>query len=191
MAPAGTIAGALTPTHWSPDGRHIAYMIATGGFGFDLAAFAVTGDRKSFPLAKTEFFEGHASFSPDGRWVAFQTNESGNTQIYVQSFPASEGKLMVSKDGGYHPAWRSDGKELFFLSLDGRMMSATIDTAGELRAGVPTPLFPISTFSNPLLITRQYAVAKDGKRFLVNTVPQVSRTTPLTVVVNWLAAVQK
>jgi hypothetical protein len=71
------------------------------------------------------------------------------------------------------------------------MMSAAIDPAGQVQAGVPTPLFAVSTFANPLLVNRQYAVAKDGKRFLVNVVPQVSQTTPLTVVINWLASVQK
>ena len=98
---------------------------------------------------------------------------------------------MVSKDGGWQAAWRRDGKELFFLSLDGRLMAASIDTTGQFQAGIPTPLFPVSTFPNQLIANRQYAVSADGKRFLVNSVQQSSRTQPLTVVINWPASIQK
>lgn len=100
----------------------------------------------------------------------------------------------MSRDGGRNPVWRRDGKELFFLSPDSRVMAAAIDTTRQFEAGIPQPLFgnaspvTVSTFfSNGV----QYAVSKDGKRFLVNTVRQQPSTTPLTVVVNWLSAVQR
>ena len=184
--------GAYVPTHWSADGRHIAYMHGTvGSLAYDLFALPLVDDRKPIALVKAPFSEAHATFSPDGKWVAFHSNESGQAQIYVQPFPPTGGKFMVSKDGGWQATWRRDGKELFFLSLDGRLMAASIDTTGPFQAGVPTPLFPVSTFPNQLISNRQYAVSADGKRFLVNVIQQASRTMPFTVVVNWLAAVQK
>jgi tricorn protease-like protein len=149
------------------------------------------GDRKPFPVVTSQFAELNARFSPDGRWIAFQSSESGQSQVYVQPFPATGGKFMVSKDGGFQPAWRRDGKELFFVSPDARMMSALIDATGEFHAGIPTPLFPLSINLNSLIGGRQYGVTKDGTRFLVNAAQQTSRVTPLTVVVNWLDAVQK
>jgi Tol biopolymer transport system component len=186
------VSGPVQPTDWSTDGRHIAYAHNPGtGFSFDLWALPLFGDRKPFPLVKTPFGEANATFSPDDRWLAFQSNESGQPQIYVQPFPATGGKFMVSKDGGWQPMWRRDGKELFFISPDARMMAAAIDTTGQFQAGIPTALFPVSTFPNALAPGWQYAVTKDGKRFLVNLVQRPSRTIPLTVVVNWLAAVQK
>jgi Tol biopolymer transport system component len=185
-------AGPAVPTDWSLDGRYIAYAHNPGtGFFLDLWALPLFGDRKPFPLVKTAFGELNATFSPDGRSIAFQSNETGESQIYVQSFPVAGRRLNVSKDGGMQPVWRRDGKELFFISADGGMMAAPIDTAGEPEARMPTRLFNVSTNTNPLLSGRHYAVTKDGKRFLVNVIEEASRTMPLTVVVNWVAAVQK
>ena len=114
-------------------------------------------------------------------------------QIYVQPFPPTGGKFQVSKDGGAMAAWRRDGKELFFLSSDSKMMAATVDTTGQFQHGVPTPLFTVAAAENNAagIIGKQYAVTKDGQRFLVNVNQQQSKALPLTVVVNWLAAVQK
>ena len=180
------------PTDWSADGRYIAYGHNPGtGFSMDLWALPLFGDRKPFPLVKSPFVELSATFSPDGRWLAFQSNETGESQIYVQPFPAAGGPFMVSKDGGVQPMWRRDGKELFFLSPDATMMAASVDTAGQFQASIPTPLFSASTITNPALSGRHYAVTKDGRRFLVNVIQETSRTIPLMVVVNWPAAVQK
>jgi Tol biopolymer transport system component len=146
------------------------------------------GDRKPFPIAQTDFIESAAVFSPDGRWIAYTSNEAGQPNIYVQPFPAGGAKRQVSRDGGGQPVWRPDGKELFFLGPDGTMMAAAIDGTGQF--GVPKALFPAIHPSALTLGTRQYAVTKDGERFLVNIRPQQSSVTPLTVVINWTAAIQ-
>jgi Tol biopolymer transport system component len=186
------VPGPAQPADWSSDGRYIAYnQGVASSFSFDIWVMPLFGDRKPFPVVTSQFAELNARFSPDGRWIAFQSSESGQSQVYVQPFPATGGKFMVSKDGGFQPAWRRDGKELFFVSPDARMMSALIDATGEFHAGIPTPLFPLSINLNSLIGGRQYGVTKDGTRFLVNAAQQTSRVTPLTVVVNWLDAVQK
>jgi eukaryotic-like serine/threonine-protein kinase len=99
--------------------------------------------------------------------------------------------FQVSKDGGSHPQWRRDGKEMFFFSPDSKMMAAAIDTTGQFQNSTPTPLFTIATPGNRRIGGRQYAVTKDGQRFLVNVLEQQPTAIPLTVLVNWLAAVQK
>jgi hypothetical protein len=148
------------------------------------------GDRKPFPLVQTEFEETSAVFAPDGRWIAYSSNEAGQRNVYVRPFPGTGGKYPVSRDGGSQPVWRADGKELFYLSVDGTLMAVSIDASSQFAAGVPQVLFRTAApvFNN---IPGQYAATKDGKRFLVNTTPQQSSEAPLTVVVNWTAAIRK
>ena len=101
----------------------------------DLWALPLFGDRKPFPLVKTPFSELNATFSPDGRWLAFQSNETGQSQIYVQSFPGAGGTVMVSKDGGVQPCGAATEKSCSFSRSDAKMMAAAIDTAGQFEAG--------------------------------------------------------
>ena len=117
--------------------------------------------------------------------------KAGRYQIYVQAFPPTGGRFQVSKNGGAGPVWRRDGKELFFLSPDSRMMAAAIDTAGPFQTRNSDAA--VHGLNDRAIGTsgRQYAVTKDGRRFLVNVVQEQSTATPLTVVVNWLAAAQK
>ena len=180
----------IVPSAWSTDGRYIAYTLS-GGFPrtADVWIFPLFGDRKPFPLAETEFLEGSATFSPDGRWVAYTTNEPGWPNVYVQPFLRTGGKYPVSRDGGYQPRWRSDGKELFYLALDGTMMTVPVDATGEFHAGAPQPLFRMGAMANSY--RQQFAVTKDGQRFLVNAPSQQSSGPQLTVVVNWIATIQK
>jgi dipeptidyl aminopeptidase/acylaminoacyl peptidase len=178
----------LLPTDWSSDGRFIAYGRNTGGSP-GIWILPLAGDRKPVAFAETPFSERNAAFSPDGRWIAYQSSETGQWQVYVQPFPRTGGKSLVSINGGEQPTWRADGKELFFLGPDSKMMVATIDTTREFEAGVPQALFS-STASN-ISTTRQYAVSRDGRRFLVNARSEPAAATPLTVVVNWLATIQK
>ena len=182
--------GAPFPTDWSADGRYVLYggTQVTAGSP-DIWALPLFGDRKPFPLVQTPFAETNAAFSPDGRWFAYESNESGQLDIYVQPFPPTGGKFQVSKNGGARPVWRRDGQELFFLSPESKLMAAAIDTTAQFQADIPTPLFTITTIGSSG--SRQYAVTKDGRRFLVNVIQEQSTATPLTVVVNWPSAVQK
>ena len=108
----------------------------------DVWALPLFGDRKPFPLAQTAFAESSAVFSPDGRWITYTSNETGQPNVYVQPFPGAGGKYQVSRDGGSHPVWRADGKELFYLGADGTLMAVPIDATRQFDAGVPQALFP-------------------------------------------------
>jgi eukaryotic-like serine/threonine-protein kinase len=186
----GTIA--LTPNDWSADGRSMIFTRGPGVSGSsDIWALPIAGDRKAFPIVQTAAFEGYASLAPGDRWIAYQaTTEHGPTQIYVEPFPPTGRKFQVSSSGGIEPVWRPDGKELFFLSPEGRMMAAAVDISTQFQSATPVPLFRAPTVAPQGAVGRHYAVAKDG-RFLVNVLQQQSSTAPITVVVNWLSAVQK
>jgi len=179
----------ITPTDWSSDGRFIVYADRSSG-NADLWVLPLFGDRRPFPLVRTSFEETLAVFAPDGRWIAFTTNEAGQRNVYVQAFPGTNGKTQVSRDGGSQPVWRADGKELFYLGVDGTLMAVPFDANRQSPPGVPQALFrtaaPIFGSSHG-----QYAVTKDGQRFLVNATPQQSSEAPLTVVLNWTATIRK
>ena len=191
-----TSTGTGVPNDWASSGRYLLYSRNEAiGNSFDLWAFPLFGDRKSFPLVQTPFIETNGVFSPDGRWFAYQSGESGQTQVYVQPFPTTGSKFQISSSGGVNPIWRPDGKELFFLSPDSTMMVAAVDTAGEFQHGVSEALFQVPTLASSLASSpasaKHYAVTKDGRKFLVNAIEQRSRIMPLTVIVNWLGAVQR
>jgi len=177
------------PTDWSSDGRYLAFM-RTGGPGTsDIWALPLFGERKPIALVQSPFNELNATFSPDARWFAYQSNESGQPQIYVQPFPPTGAKFQISTNGGIQPMWRPDGKELIFLTADSTVMATSINPApGRFEHGASVPLFQVSIPGN---IARHVDVAADGSRFLVNAIRDQSRTIPLTVIVNWLAAAQR
>ena len=186
-------AGATFATDWSADGRYVIY--ARRGVGtaasLDVWALPLFGDRKPFPLTQTPSEETNGVISPDNRWFAYQSYEGGQNQIYVRAFPPTGARFQVSKNGGSWPMWRRDGKELFFLSTDSRMMVAGINGTSQFQSGTPTPLFRVATPPSTGTGGRHYGVTKDGQRFLVNIVQEQSGAAPLTVVINWLASVQK
>jgi Tol biopolymer transport system component len=156
----------------------------------------MVGNPKPFPLVQTRFDERRGQFSPDGRWVAYESNDSGRFQIYVQPFPASGGKWQMSTAGGSQVRWRHDGKELFYLAPDQRLMAVPIAVAADgqtLTGGEPAALF-MTHLAQGAAITgtrSQYAVAADG-RFLMNViVEETAPTPPITVIVNWAARLKK
>lgn len=122
-----------------------------------------------------------AHLSPDGRWVAFNCDESGRNEVYAAPFPDGGTRVRVSVDGGVQPAWRGDGREIYFLSLDGAMMAADVEQQPEWRSGTPRRLF--ETGLTPSNQTEHFRVTSDGQRFLMSE-PD-SRTLPLRVIINW------
>ena len=175
--------GVFVPSDWSTDGRHILYSHADRSLGApDLWALPTGGDRKPIRLTETPFNELFPVFSPDGRWFAYASDESRNSEVYVQPFPPTGRKYLVSRDGGSQPLWRRDGRELFFLTQDATLYSVSVVTVPEFEAGIPQRLFasPAPTFTG----SRAYGISRDGQRFLFAAPAQVS-TTPLQVVLNW------
>jgi eukaryotic-like serine/threonine-protein kinase len=150
----------------------------------------LSGDRKPVPFLQTEFNENQGQFSPDGRWMAYTSDDSGIEQIYIQPFPASGGKRLISSSGGGQPRWRGDGKELFYISPDRQLMAVSIRTGSDsshCEVGVPTPLFQAGIRYSFASRFFYYDVTADGQRFLVNTVPEAGSLSTVTVVVNWQA----
>jgi Tol biopolymer transport system component len=174
---------------WSPDGRFILFRSPSPATGFDLWILPVTGDKKPYPFVQTPFEERDGQFSPDGKWIAYQSNESGRAEILVQPFPGPGGKLQVSTNGGAQVRWRPDGKELFYVALDGRLMAVPIGLAPNkqsLEAAVPIPLF-MTRIGGAIqgAFKQQYVVSADGQRFLMNSVVTPTATSPVTVILNW------
>jgi Tol biopolymer transport system component len=186
------VEGSVIPGSWSADGRFLLYTqsVAAEGGQQNIWVLPFAGDRKPFPYLQTAASEIDPMFSPDQRWVAYTERTNAQSEVYVQPFPATGGKFQISRNGGVKPVWRRDGKELFYLEPDGRLVAVAVDASGTFRAGSAEPLFQVSTL--PLGADgRQYAVSDDGKQFLVNVRPQQFFSTPLTVVVNWLEAARR
>jgi hypothetical protein len=133
------------------------------------------------------------SVLPDGKWIAYASNESQKFEVYVQTFPTGNGKWQVSTNGGVQPRWRRDGKELFYLASDRKLMAVPVRSGSSFEFGVPVPLFATKTVSGAAFYagySHQYDVTPDGQRFLLNTEADAS-ATPITVVLNWTAALKK
>ena len=176
------------PTSWSRDGQNILFT-RYGKMRASVWLMPLSGDGQAKPLFQSPAFEqGFATFSPNGRFIAYTSNESGRWEVYVQSFPASAEKLMVSSNGGALPLWRDDGRELFYLTEDGRVMSAEIKSGAKIESGVPQQLFQARI---KLADDYPYAINSDGSRFLINILADTSDTAPMIVVLNWTAALKK
>ncbi|HKO60355.1 MAG TPA: protein kinase [Pyrinomonadaceae bacterium] len=155
---------------------------------FDLWVLPLTGERKPYPFLQTEFNETHSQFSPNGRFVAYASDESGRAEIYVQTFPATGGKWQISNGGGDQPQWRGDGKELFYVAPDKTLMAVPIASADSLEPGAPGPLFSTRVQSGSLTGDRNhFMVTADGQRFLVNNLLDGGNRNPITFVLNWAA----
>jgi Tol biopolymer transport system component len=191
------------PADWSMDGRFIVYEDIDPKTRSDLWVLPQFGDRKPIPFLRTEFSEAQGQLSPDGRWMAYTSNETGTNQIYVQSFPPSGLRWTVSRESGVQPRWRRDGKELFYIAgnpIEMLVMAAEVRATGSrFESGTPRTLFKTqfnasslgAAVGGPASVSETYMPSADGQRF-VGLVPvgQV-RAEPVTVVLNWTAGLTK
>jgi Tol biopolymer transport system component len=179
------------PENWSPDGRFLLYVegpSTANTKSSDLWILPLFGVRKPIPYLQTRFNEYRGKLSPDGRWVAYPSDESGRDEIYVAPFPEPSGKWLISTAGGMWPRWRRDGKELFYLAPDNTLMAVTVTAQGsKFSAGAAQPLFK----SRPSLWRYPYDVSPDGQRFLVISPTDEGDSPPITLVVNWPALLKK
>jgi eukaryotic-like serine/threonine-protein kinase len=190
--------GWTTPLSWSPDGRFLLYA-SGGNTNRDLWVLPLEGHQEPVPFLRTEFDEGDGRFSPDGRWVAYASNESGRYEVYVRPFSPDAlgeglsnagGKWLISENGGYSPSWRPDGKELYYIDLDRKLMAVKLTTGSVFQAGVPSFLFQAPPRGPDSQGLTQWAPSPDGKRFLF-LVPETQGGVPFTVVLNWQAGLKK
>lgn len=183
LVPSKTLA---VPKSWSPNGDFLVYALIKPGTGADLMAITVNGDRKPFPVVQSNATDDQGQFSPDGHWLAYTSNESGQAEVYVIPFPPTPGaKWLVSQGGGVQPRWNRNGKELFYISADSKMMSVEVAARPAFQSGTPHPLFQSDIAdtgirNGPL----SWDIAPDGNRFLIIS-PEPSDNSALTVTLNW------
>ena len=179
--------GPAIASDWSPDGRLIAYHVGRGGWQFDLEAVTASEPHESRALVNGPFLEVQGRFSPDGRWLAYASNESGAFEVYAQRLDGAGRRSLVSIGGGAEPAWRRDGKELFYLALDGTMMSVAVGAGDPLQFGKPAALFATNTAPLTIPYRPRYAVSADGNRFLLLISKEPAPPVTIAVLANLLA----
>jgi dipeptidyl aminopeptidase/acylaminoacyl peptidase len=176
------------PEDWSPDGRYVSFdVIQAKGSRNTQLWILDTAQRKAFPFETAGQMASGSRFSPDGRYLAYHSDESGRFEVYVRAFPGSGGKWQISAAGGGNPVWSRDGKELFYLSLDNKMMAVPISESGSFRSGTAAALFAV----HPSGYRTIFDVSADGRRFLVNNLPADQGSPPLELVVNWTSLLAK
>jgi eukaryotic-like serine/threonine-protein kinase len=198
----------LMPTEWSPDGRIVLFEspgqpqvgrssedLPQRIGDFEIWALPLNESSKPFRAVSSRGDQRSGQFSPDGRWIAYQSDEDGKQEIYVQRFPGPGGKVQISTAGGTQPRWRADGHELFYIGLDGRLMATPIsfvEGGAAIKAGPSLPLFSThlvaeATVTGITVNRQQYDVSPDGQRFLMNVPIEPEAASPLTVILNWRA----
>jgi Tol biopolymer transport system component len=176
---------------WSRDGRFVAYVeirIASGA-NPDIRVIPRTGDQKPYSVVSADYDLAHPSISPDSKWLAFSSTETGHSEVYVVPLGGGAGKWQISANGGEQPTWSPLGDEIFFVSPDSKLMSAHVtETGNSVAASKIETLFPVSPNSNSLVL---YDVAPDAKKFLTTGISTNRKPEPLTVVANWTALLPK
>jgi Tol biopolymer transport system component len=177
------------PTDWSSDGRFVVYneIDAKKKAGWDLGFYSVAEKKSSLFLA-TPVNEANGRFSPDGRWLAYTSDESGRYEVYVRPFPGHGGKWQISAAGGGQPVWNRNGKEILYVSADNKLMAVDVKADSGFEASTPRALFDVHFKS---ATGWRYDISPDGQRFLVNTVVGEVKANPITLVLNWAAEIKK
>ncbi|PWT91666.1 MAG: hypothetical protein C5B55_07750 [Blastocatellia bacterium] len=179
---------------WSPDGQSIIYSQLNSKTNVDLYLLSLSGEKRSTSWLQTNFIEAQARFSPNGRWIAYISNETGRFEVYVGSFPATGAKVPISVGGGSQPQWRADGRELYYYTPDRKLMAVEVNEEGAtFKVGQARPLFEIRVASIDLSFPGNgyYTVTHDGKRFLVSSLPEAPEHQQINVVVNWMADLKR
>jgi Tol biopolymer transport system component len=182
--------GDVAPTDWSKDGRRLAIVILPASRRWDIKTLSMDGTATASDYLATDASETGPAFSPDGRFVAYASNESGPAEVYVQTFPAGGGKWQISNGGGTQPRWRGDGRELFYMSPDDSLHAVPVATSGAFEPGTPVTLFKRALARAPIPRNRFFPSA-DGQRFIVNVARETGQVVPLSVIVNWPATLAK
>jgi Tol biopolymer transport system component/predicted Ser/Thr protein kinase len=178
----------IYPGDWSQDGDFIAFMRRGEGTGWDIWALPMDGSGEPFPVLQSEFAEVRPGFSPDARWLVYNSNESGDMEIYVTQFPGPGGKWQVSTNGGSEPQWSADGSEIFYLDPSENLVTVPVSTGDTFKAGLPETLFEAGLF--PLVGRNRYLVTRDGQRFLTLTSISGESVRPISVALNWYAGLE-
>jgi Tol biopolymer transport system component len=175
---------------WSSDGKFIVYRKMGEKTSFDLWSLPMNGDPKPKLYLATQFDERLAKVSPDGRWLAYRSNESGRNEIYAQSFPEPGRKFMVSNRGGTLPRWQRNGQELYYVAADDKLMAVRVQTGANFAPSAPEALFDLGSCGLSA-IRYVYDVSDDGQKFLVIRPLEDSSSRPLTVAQNWTELLKK
>jgi len=178
-------AGDASPKSWSPDGHWIAFTNSGSTSKRDIWLLNRSNPEDAFPLLETSFYEGSPTISPDGRWLAYCSDESGEFEIYVQSFPDGRDRRKISPGGGVEPLWSRDGKEIFFRRGDAMMVVPLESRGSELRAGALERLFEGQFAFEPTNSEANYDVSLNGERFVMVTRGGGAPPTELRIVLNW------
>lgn len=178
----------LAPLDVSRDGRYLLFEKLESTTGPDIWLLPLTPDGKPSPYIRTNYIETAARFSPDGKWVAYVSNESGAMEVYVESFPVPGQEVRISTAGGMDPGWRKDGRELYFIGADGHLMATDVTTSPSFHASVPKALFRIAATGDN--VRRSYWASPDGQRFLALQEPSGS-VAQVNIIVNWVDAIRR
>ena len=179
-----------TPGSWSPDGKALVFGEISQATAADIWALRFDGDRKPQPLLASPANEGNAKLSPDGRWLAYTSDESGRSETYVQPFPQSGRKWQVSTDGGDEPVWSRNGRELFYTNGD-RLMAVDVTTQAIFSVGSPRLLFQ-GRYAHSTTSSAGYDVSPDGRRFLrVQPIEPDPPNNQINVVINWFEELKR
>ena len=180
--------------NWSSNGQSIIFSQLNPKTNVDLYLLSLSGEKKSTSLLQTNFIEAQPRFSPNGRWIAYISNETGQFEVYVDSFPVSGAKLAISIGGGSQPQWRANGRELYYYGADRKLVAVEVNGDGPtFKVGEARPLFEIrvAAIDQSFPGNGYYTPTRDGKRFLVPSLPEAPERQQINVIVNWMADLKK